>query len=83
MTVTIAPAAIDHDELKRIVEVIEAHESEKHEATELVKDMLIEAKHKGFDPKIIRKAVRLRRMDKDDRDEQNTLLDLYMRALGN
>ena len=44
--------------------------------------MFAEAKGNGFDVKIMRQAIRLRKLDKDDRDEQEALLDLYMRALG-
>ena len=40
------------------------------------------AKGSGFDTKIMRQVIRLRRMDKDDLDEQETLLDIYRRALG-
>ena len=47
-----------------------------------IKEVYAEAKGTGFDTKIMRQIIRLRRMDKDDLDEQETLLDVYRRALG-
>ncbi len=44
--------------------------------------MFAEAKGNGFDVKIMRQVLKLRKMDKDDRDELETVLDLYLRALG-
>ena len=47
-----------------------------------IKEVFAEAKGNGFDTKIIRQIIKIRRMDKDDLDEQETLLDIYKRALG-
>jgi uncharacterized protein (UPF0335 family) len=70
------------DRLKSFIERIERLEEEKRALAEDIKEVYSEAKGVGFDVKTIRHLVRLRKMDEDDRDEQEALLDLYMRALG-
>ena len=45
------------------------------------KEVFSEAKGEGFDVKVLREILRLRKQDKEDRDEQDTLLDLYLRAM--
>jgi uncharacterized protein (UPF0335 family) len=70
------------DRLKSLIERIERLEEEKRALAEDIKEVYAEAKGTGFDPKIMRQLVRLRRMDKDDLDEQESLLDVYKRALG-
>ena len=69
-------------QLKSIVERIERLEEERRTLAADIKEVYAEAKGNGFDTKIIRQLIRLRRMDKDDLDEQETLLDIYKRALG-
>ena len=69
-------------QLKSFIERIERLEDEKRALGEDIKEVYAEAKGTGFDIKTIRQIVRIRRMDKDDLDEQETLLDLYKRALG-
>jgi uncharacterized protein (UPF0335 family) len=68
--------------LRAFIERIERLEEEKKALADDVKDVYAEAKGNGFDTKIMRQLIRLRRMDKDDLDEQETLLDVYKRALG-
>lgn len=70
------------EQLKSIIERIERLEEEKRALGEDIKEVYAEAKGNGFDTKIIRQLIRERRMDQDDLDEQETLLDLYKRALG-
>ena len=70
------------DRLRSFIERIERLEEEKRTLAEDIKEVYAEAKGTGFDPKTMRQIVRIRRMDKDDLDEQETLLDLYKRALG-
>jgi uncharacterized protein (UPF0335 family) len=70
------------DQLKAIIERIERLEEEKRTLSADLKEVYAEAKGSGFDTKTMRQIVRIRRMDKDDLDEQETLLDLYKRALG-
>jgi uncharacterized protein (UPF0335 family) len=70
------------DRLKSFLERIERLEEEKAGLANDVKDVYAEAKATGFDTKIMRMIIRLRRMDKEDRAEQEELLDLYKQAVG-
>jgi uncharacterized protein (UPF0335 family) len=70
------------DQLKSIVERIERLEEEKRALAGDIKDMYTEAKGNGFDAKIIRKIVAMRRKDAADREEEEALLAVYMNALG-
>lgn len=70
------------DQLRSFIERIERLEEEKRGLAEDLKEVYAEAKGTGFDPKIMRQIIKERRMDKDDRDEQEALLDVYRRALG-
>ena len=70
------------DQLKSFIERIERLEEERRTLGEDLKEVYAEAKGNGFDTKIMRQIVRLRRMDQDDLNEQETLLDVYRRALG-
>ena len=70
------------DRLKSLVERIERLEEEKSELASDVRDVYAEAKSAGFDPKVIRQVVRLRKIDGNERAEQEELLDLYKSALG-
>jgi uncharacterized protein (UPF0335 family) len=70
------------DRLKSFIERIERLEEERRTLGADIKEVYAEAKGAGFDAKIMRQLIRLRRMDKDDLDEQETLLDLYKRAIG-
>ena len=73
---------ISAQRLKSFIERIERLEEEKAGIAADIKEVFAEAKGTGFDVKIMRQIIRMRRMDKDDLDEQETLLDIYMRALG-
>lgn len=70
------------DHLRSFVERIERLETEIHDLNNDKKEVYSEAKGSGLDPKIIRIVVRLRAKDKDDLDEEETLIDVYKRALG-
>ncbi|HTZ36803.1 MAG TPA: DUF2312 domain-containing protein [Stellaceae bacterium] len=70
------------DRLKSFIERIERLEEEKKALANDIKEVYAEAKGTGFDTKIMRQLIRLRRMDKDDLDEQEALIDVYKRALG-
>ena len=70
------------DRLRSFIERIERLEEERRTLSADIKEVYAEAKGTGFDIKTMRQIVRIRRMDKDDLDEQETLLDLYKRALG-
>ena len=73
---------ITAEQLKAYVERIERLEEEKAAIAADVREVFAEAKGNGFDTKIMRQVIRLRKMDSQDRSEQEALLDLYKRALG-
>ena len=70
------------ERLKSFIERIERLEEEKRGLSGDIKEVYAEARGSGFEPKIMRQVVKLRRMDKADVDEEESLLDLYKRALG-
>ena len=70
------------ERLRSFIERIERLEEEKRTLSADIKEVYAEAKGTGFDTKIMRQIIRIRKMDKDDLDEQETLLDIYKRALG-
>ena len=70
------------DRLKSFIERIERLEEEKKALAEDIKEVYAEAKGNGFDVKIIRQIIKIRKLDSNDRDEQEALLDVYMRAIG-
>ena len=70
------------DRLKSFIERIERLEEEKNNITLDIKEVLSEAKGMGYDPKIMRKVLIIRKMDIDERLEQEALLDTYRNALG-
>jgi uncharacterized protein (UPF0335 family) len=69
-------------QLKSLIERIERLEEEKRALGEDIKEVYAEAKGTGFDTKIMRQIIKIRKMDKEEHDEQESLLDLYKRALG-
>lgn len=75
-------ANIAADELRLLIERIERLEEEKKGIGEDIKDVYLEAKSSGFDVKTMRNIVRLRKMDKDARQEAEALLETYKAALG-
>ena len=70
------------DHLKAFVERIERLEEEKKAIADDVRDVYAEAKASGFDAKALRKVVALRKLDADERKEQEAILETYMHALG-
>jgi uncharacterized protein (UPF0335 family) len=73
---------ITAEQLRSYVERIERLEEEKAAIAADVREVYAEAKSNGFDIKIMRQVLRLRKLDHDDRSEQEALLELYKRALG-
>ena len=69
-------------QLKSIIERVEKLEEERRDLGTDVREIYAEAKGNGYEPKIIRMIVRLRRMNSADRAEQEALLDTYKSALG-
>ncbi len=68
--------------LKLIVERIERLEDEKKGISDDIKDVFAEAKGTGYDPKIIKRVIKLRAMDPDKRREEESLVEIYLAALG-
>lgn len=77
-----ADEIIASDKLRSYVERIERLEEEKTALTADMREVYAELKAEGFDAKIVRKVVRLRKMDKAEFQEQEALIDIYMNALG-
>lgn len=71
-----------HGQLKSIVERIERLEEEKKVIAGDIKEVYAEAKANGFDTKILRKVISLRKKEATEREEEQSMLDVYMAALG-
>lgn len=70
------------DRLRLLIERVERLEEEKKGVSDDIKDVYLEAKAVGYDVKIMREIVKLRKMAADDRRERQALLDTYMAAMG-
>jgi uncharacterized protein (UPF0335 family) len=75
------PVGVAGDQLRAIVGRIEHVEGEIKELTEAKKEIYLEAKGNGFDVKILREVIRVRKQDQKERDEQDCLLDAYLQAI--
>jgi len=69
------------EQLKSFIERIERLEEEKRALSEDIKEVFAEAKGTGFDVKIMRQVIRMRKLDKADFQEQEAMLDLYLTAM--
>lgn len=69
------------DRIRSIIERIETIEEDLKALNEGKKEVFAEAKGEGFDVKVLREILRLRKQDQDERDEHESLLDLYMTAM--
>lgn len=74
--------SVAQDQLRAFVERIERMEEEKKAVSEDIKEIFAEAKGNGFDTKVLRTIIKIRKQDPNDRLEQESLLELYMAALG-
>lgn len=72
---------IPGNRIRSFVERIEQIENEIKELNEAKKEVFSEAKGEGFDVKILKEIIKLRKQDQDERDEHESLLDVYMRAM--
>jgi uncharacterized protein (UPF0335 family) len=70
------------DQLRSIIERVERLEEEKKTISDDIKDVYAEAKGNGYDVKALRTIVRMRKQDANERQEQETILETYMHALG-
>jgi uncharacterized protein (UPF0335 family) len=75
------PVGIAGDRIRSFVERIEQLDTELQELNESKKEVFAEAKAEGFDIKVLKEIIKLRKQDQDERDEHETLLDVYMRAM--
>ena len=71
-----------HGQLKSIIERVERLEEEKNTISVDIKEVYSEAKANGFDTKILRKVLALRKLEASEREEMQSMLDVYMAALG-
>jgi uncharacterized protein (UPF0335 family) len=69
-------------QLKATIERVERLEQEKGEVSEQIKEVFAEAKGNGFDVKILRKIIRIRKQSRAQRQEEEALVDLYLSAIG-
>jgi uncharacterized protein (UPF0335 family) len=74
--------ASSQQQLRQFVEQIERLEEEKKQTASDIRDKYLEAKAVGFDVKALRQIVRLRKKSKDERQEEESILEVYMHALG-
>ncbi len=77
-----ADHGIARDQLRAFIERIERLEEEKKAIADDIKEVYAEAKGSGFDAKVMRQIVRIRKQDHNERAEQEAILDLYLHALG-
>ena len=79
---TVSSDSVAQDQIRAFIERIERMEEEKKAIADDIKEIYAEAKGNGFDTKVLRQIVRIRKQDASERMEQEALLDLYMAALG-
>ena len=70
------------EEIRQFIERFEALEAQKKDLAEEMKEVMAEAKGRGYDTKVLRKIIAIRKRDKDDIAEEEAILELYKQALG-
>jgi len=75
------PDEVAKDQLRSFVERIERLEEEKKGIADDIKEVYAEAKGNGFDTKVLRRVIQIRKQDKDERQELEAILELYLQAL--
>ncbi len=75
-------ASLTADELRAFIERIETLEEEKAAVADQIREVMSEAKGRGYEAKILRKIVSIRKRNRDDVDNENAITELYMDALG-
>lgn len=70
------------DQLKRFIDRIERMEKDKTDIAEDIRDIYMEAKSQGYDPKVMREIIKIRKTDPNDLDEYEAMLHLYKQAMG-
>jgi uncharacterized protein (UPF0335 family) len=79
---TVSTDSVAQDQIRAFIERIERMEEEKKAIADDIKEIYAEAKGNGFDTKVLRQIIRIRKQDHAERMEQEALLELYMAALG-
>ena len=79
---TVSSDSVAQDQIRAFIERIERMEEEKRAIADDIKEIYAEAKGNGFDTKVLRQIIRIRKQDASERAEQEALLELYMTALG-
>ena len=74
-------AGVAGNRIRSFVERVEQLDAELQEINEQKKEVFSEAKGEGFDVKVLKEIIKLRKQDQDERDEHDSLLDVYMRAM--
>ena len=82
MNTTTDPYNVTADELRQFIERFEQLEAEKKDITEQQKEVMAEAKGRGYDTKVMRKIIALRKRSADEVAEEDAILELYKNALG-
>ncbi|KFI28141.1 DUF2312 domain-containing protein [Paenirhodobacter enshiensis] len=77
-----AAYSVTADELRQFIEQYEHLEAEKKDIAEQQKDIMSEAKGRGYDTKVIKKIIAIRKRDRDDVAEEEAILEVYKQALG-
>ena len=72
----------EQNQLRQFIEQIERLEEEKKALSDDIRDKFLEAKSTGFDVKVMRQVIRLRKKSKSERQEEESILDVYLHALG-
>ncbi len=80
--VTDSTYRVTANELRQFIERFERLDAEKRDLADQQKEVMSEAKSRGYDTKVIRKVIALRKRDKDDIAEEEAVLDMYKEALG-
>jgi len=76
------PTNVTAEELRQFIERAEQLEAEKRDIAEQIKELFAEAKGRGYDTKVMRKLIALRKRRADDIAEEEAILDMYRSALG-
>jgi uncharacterized protein (UPF0335 family) len=81
-SVTDTSYRVTAEELRQFIERMERLDAEKKDIAEQQKEVMAEAKGRGYDTKILRKVIALRKRDQNDIDEEEAVLEMYKEALG-
>lgn len=81
-SVTDSASSVAGQELRQFIERVERLEAEKSDIAEQIKEVMAEAKGRGYDTKVMRKLISLRKRDSNDVAEEEAILELYKSALG-